>query len=417
MFLQLHRGETSAFVLRRLIRRVLLCLLCVGFVACGGDSSQSRSGGGGAPATANSREAVGPQSGDTTSAESVGPASGEATDTLAEGESTGEDAGQENEGPTPIEGDVEGFEEVDADEVEDDSEPKEQDDPSGGVGGGSNPPSDPDPTPQDSRRLVFTTEPGQASVTIVNEETGTQKTSETPATFEVPPGLYSWTAEKQGYASKTSQGAIDLETRQEATREIRLTEVSGEGAFLRRANEAYENRNYQEALSLYRQVPEPGPNQDPTKYLQAQTRLGQIYWKQQENYNAAIEAFQNVVDYDDTRYEAFLNLALVQYELENYAQTLDRLGRVNELTYRIPSEDQRRLRIGLRIKYRRALSLYQLAQEEDSQDRRARALRARQTFQSFLSTIPTDLESAFSQQIDDAEQKQDALRTLLQEIR
>jgi tetratricopeptide (TPR) repeat protein len=275
-------------------------------------------------------------------------------------------------------------------------------------------PDPPEPEPERSR-LEFSTDPGEATVVIENQETGTRRSKETPATFEVPPGLYSWSVKKEGYASKESRRAINLETQREYTQRIDLVSVSGGGAYLARADRAYQQNKYRQAISLYQQVPEPSAEQDPTDFLRAQGRLGRIHWKQEGNYEAAIQAYRNVIEYDEARYGAYLNLAQIHFETENYGEVLENLDRVSQLKYSIPAQNQKRLRISLRARYLRGRALFQQAKDERTRNRRSKALRANQEFQGFLSSVPPDLQSTFSRQIREAQQKKEQVRTLLRE--
>jgi len=377
---------------------LFLVLLAGGLAACGGGSDK--------PERTGSSSGGGVDGGPTAAAE-------QRTDVSSTPSDTG---GTQAKGPTPIDDtDSLNFEEVETSDSTSETEEESVDDEDSGqddVGTTSDSPLEPEP---EQSTLEFATDPAQATVTIENQETGTRKTKATPATFEVPPGLYSWTVKKEGYATKASRQAVDLETQREETQSVDLVSVSGDGSYLRRANQAYQQGNYQQAISLYQSVPEPSAEAAPTDYLRAQGRLGRIYWKQEENYEAAIQAYQNIIGKEDTRYEAFLNLAQIHLETGNYSEVLKRLDRVNELKYRIPTQDQKRLRISLQTRYLRGRALYQQAQDEETPNRRAKALRANQAFRGFLSSVPPDLESTFSRQVEDARQKQEEVRTLLRE--
>lgn len=411
-----------------LVKGLMLFLLSLGTVACGGDESsrsgQSVASAEGGEATADRSPTGLDRDAKPREAELREGEASDASDTSASDTSASDTVQQ----PTPIDvGDGVEFETVQSGEPSpsegspDESSPDEGESPgSENTGSGSSnaspsPPDDPpDPGPVQST-LEFTTDPEQATVTIENQETGTRRTKSTPATFEVPPGLYSWTVEKEGYASKESRQAINLRTQRQAADTVSLVSVSGEGSYLKRADGAYDQEKYQQAITFYRQVPEPSADQDPTDYLSAQTRLGRIHWQERGNYEAAIQAYQKVIEYDNTRYEAFLNLARIHFETERYEEVLNNLDRVSELKYRIPAQNQKRQRITLRSQYLRGRTLLQLAKNEQTRNRRAKALRANQAFQGFLSTIPPALESTFSQERQEAKQKRDEVRTLLNE--
>lgn len=396
--------QPSAPVFVSLVHGMAFLLLCFGIVACGNGSDRS------ADNTASST------SGDVQMPDEV--QAPDDVQTSVESDSAPTDTErEETEGPTPIESD----DDMEFEEVSPSSEEESVEGDGSDAGDESSPdPADPDssapPEPDPVRStLEVITDPGQATVTIRNQETGTTRTEETPATFEVPPGLYSWTVEKDGYAPKESRQAINLKTQREQTERIALASVSGGGAYLERGNRAYEEGDYQQAIRLYEQVANPGPNEKPDDYLRAQAQLGRIYWQQQENYESAIQAYQNIIDYDDTRYEAFLNLARINYETESYEEVLDHLDRVDELKYRIPAQNQKRQRISLRVRSLRGRTLFRQAQDERTRNRRAKALRANQEFQGFLDSVPAELESTFQQEISEIQRMEEEVRTLLRE--
>lgn len=392
-------GRLSSSALALLANGVLVLVLSLGGVACGGETDRPEPSGASGGGTGMSPTPTVPET------------TGTEGDTVGPGQA---DTASEEVGPTPLEG----SEDLDLEEAEtDEGSPEEgasedaETDPESSQG--TSPPA-PDPEPE-RNTLEVVTDPGEATVTIENQETGRRRTKETPATFEVPPGLYAWTVEKDGYASKNSRQAIDLTTQSEYEERVDLVSVSGEGAYRERAGDAYRQENYQRAIGLYEQVPEPSAEEDPSDYLRAQGRLGRIYWKQRENYAEAIQAYQNIIEYDDTRYEAFLNLARIHFESNSYGKALKNLDRVNELKYRIPAQDQKRQRTSLQVRYLRGRTLFQLAKNERTRNRRAKALRANQSFRGFLNSIPPELESTFSQEIKDAQQKKKEVRTLLRE--
>lgn len=396
--------QHSPSILSILANGLVVLLLCFVGVACGsgGDRSEQTGGAtGSGEGTSSLDRTVAPPSADTASA-----------DTVEEGA----------EGPTPIEvGGTTEFEEVDPDESSSEEEGAGDDGSDvGNTGGGTtSPPDEAPPDPPDPARstLQIETNPGEATVTIRNQETGTPRTKETPATFEVPPGLYSWTVEKEGYASKESRQPINLEIQREQTERINLTSVSGGGAYFERADSAYKQEDYQRAVDLYEQVAEPGPNEDPNEYLRAQAQLGRIYWQERGNYEAAIDAYESIIDYDDTRYEAHLNLARINFDTENYREVLDYLDRVDALKYNIPAQNQKRLKVSLEVRYLRGRALFQQAQDEQTRNRYSKAMQATQSFRSFLDSVPPELESTFARETEEIQQKREDVRTLLKEIR
>jgi tetratricopeptide (TPR) repeat protein len=272
------------------------------------------------------------------------------------------------------------------------------------------------PETETTHTLEFTTSPGNAVVTIRNMETGERYDGMTPSTFDVPPGMYEWTVEKDGYLRKQSGQSIDLQTQRQEEISVNLVAGSGQGNYVDLGGQAYNNGNVEDAIQYYTQVPPPGPQEDETPYVRAQMRLGEMYWKDRGNSESAIRAYENVIEQDPTRYEAFLNLALLSYDIENYEDAWTYLNEASDLKFQIPQET--RFERTLMIKYRKALVLYQQAQESTSQrQKRAKAQQALTSFQSFVSTVPADLESSFEQQIRDAEKKQEELRSLLRSIR
>jgi DNA-binding SARP family transcriptional activator len=274
--------------------------------------------------------------------------------------------------------------------------------------------SAPGPNPSEPQRhtLQLRTSPGQASVTIENVRTGQRYEGVTPTTFEVPPGLYMWTVEKDGYVRQESRQAIDLQTQQRAADTIRLTAVSSEGNRVERGDRAYRQGNVAEAIRFYEGVSPPGPAQDDTYYLRTRARLGELYWKERGDYQSAVEAYTEIVERDPTRYEAFLNLARVSFEREEYGEALNYLDRVSELKYQTPR--QRRFNVSLEVKYLRALALYEQANSAQTNARRAsKGQLALSALRGFIDTVPPDLESEFREELDDANAKLNEVRELL----
>lgn len=388
------------------VRSLFVLGVCIGLVACGGNDTDRRRGGADAPAGASSSRV---QTGGATSGQQGATASdtdeaeAQRDSALADlpdsaFEDVDENAAASDEGDNAsAEGDGVADEGADDEEVDD-----------------TRPPATPET--ETTHTLEFTTSPGNAVVTIRNMKTGERYDGMTPSTFDVPPGMYEWTVEKDGYLRKQSGQSIDLQTQQQEEISVNLVAGSGQGNYVDLGSQAYNNGNVEDAIQYYTQVPPPGPQEDETPYVRAQMRLGEMYWKDRGNSESAIRAYENVIEQDPTRYEAFLNLALLSYDIESYENAWTYLNEASDLKFQIPQEI--RFERTLMIKYRKALVLYQQAQESTSQrQKRAKAQQALTSFQSFVSTVPADLESSFEQQVRDAEKKQEELRSLLRSIR
>lgn len=66
------------------------------------------------------------------------------------------------------------------------------------------------PLSRKQRSLRISTAPDSATVVIRNTETGEEKKAQSPSTFRLTPGRYTWRVRKEGYATKEAQQPIDL---------------------------------------------------------------------------------------------------------------------------------------------------------------------------------------------------------------
>jgi len=261
--------------------------------------------------------------------------------------------------------------------------------------------------------LEVNTTPAPATATLRNLKTGETWMEETPHKFRLPPGQYEWTVQKEGFATQKSEGSIDLLTRSERTESIELTPTElPVTELVDRGDKSLENQEYQEAISYYEQVPVPGSGQDDTNYLQAQSRLARAY-VQLENWEKAINTYQNILDRSPTQYEARLNMARIFFEIESYEEAEKQLNRVNQLKQHIPKE--KRQEVSLRIEYRKALIPYQqFRSAQTSVQKRNFALKALSPLRSFMERVPSELESDFDDELEDARQKLEDVRSFLE---
>jgi tetratricopeptide (TPR) repeat protein len=265
----------------------------------------------------------------------------------------------------------------------------------------------------ETRSLEFLSEPGRVTVTLRNLETEERFQEVTPATFSVPPGRYQWNAEKDGFESTSANNPVDLRSRQQEVVRLELSPArTAAPAYVQNGNRAYENENYDEAIQYYRQVSPPEDGGKATWYVQTLGRLGEMYWKERQDYAQAIDAYESILDHDPTRYAAHLNLARIAYELDNYTQALRRLDQVDRLRYQIPVD--RRTEVSLHARHLRASVLYQQTANAESRRRTVQVgPRALQTLRSFIEAVPSDMEADFQDQLQDAQEKLEEVRTIL----
>jgi len=261
--------------------------------------------------------------------------------------------------------------------------------------------------------LDFNTTPASATATLRNLKTGETWTEETPHTFRLPPGQYEWTVQKDEFATQKSDGSIDLLTRSERSESIELTSTElPVDELIERGNKSFENQEYREAANYYEQVPPPSSGQDDTSYLQAQSRLARTY-VQLKNWERAINTYRTIVDRSPTQYEARLNLARVLSEIGNYEGAEEQLNRVNELKQHVPRE--KRQEVSLRVKYRKALISYQQFKDaQTSKRKRNLGLKALSPLRAFIERVPSELESDFEDELGDAREKLEEIRSFLE---
>ena len=281
-----------------------------------------------------------------------------------------------------------------------------------------------------TRTLEFTSAPTRVRVTVRNTETGQRYEEVTPVSFSVPPGQYTWTASKDGYATKEADRPLDLERMRRESMMIELSEASqaeASGAeastrenasdvpgarYVELGDQAYQEEDYERALRNYQQAASSSDVQGTGGFLRVQGRLGELYWKERENYERAVQAYETVLEQDPTRYQAHLNLARIAFDTENYEEVDSHLDRVDRLRYQIPAD--RRLPITLEVQYLRGAALHSQAVGTQSRNQKLRqGRRALQSLLSFVESVPPELEGRFQPRIQDANQKLEEIRTLL----
>ena len=261
--------------------------------------------------------------------------------------------------------------------------------------------------------LDFNTTPASATATLRNLKTGETWTEETPHTFRLPPGQYEWTVQKDGFATQKSDGSIDLLTRNERSESIELTSTElPVDELIERGDKSFESQEYREAANYYEQVPPPSSGQDDTSYLQAQSRLARTY-VQLENWEQAIDTYQTIIDRSPTQYNVRLNLARVYFEIESYEDAEEQLNRVNQLKQHIPEEKRRE--VTLQVEYQEALVPYQRFRNAQTPARKRNlALEALSPLRSFMERVPSELESDFEDELGDAREKLEEIRSFLE---
>lgn len=193
------------------------------------------------------------------------------------------------------------------------------------------------------------------------------------------------------------------------------TDGSDQRTPLERGDQAYEDGQYDRAIKFYEKVDPPDTDQQSDTYAHVLGRLGEIYWKEKENYEKAARAYERILDRDETRYQAHLNLAKMAFQRGDYNEMSTHLDDVDRLEYQIPVE--KRLRVSLQSKYRRSIAKYkQTMNAETTRQKSQLGLQALQSLSSFIESVPSKLRSEFQSDVEDAKEKRDEIRTLLQKV-
>jgi PKD repeat protein len=172
---------------------------------------------------------------------------------------------------------------------------------------------------------------------------------------------------------------------------------------IKQGEETAESGNYEAAIASYEKIPQPGPEDDPRDYVEAQHRLGVLYWQKLKEYRQAIQAFQNVLSIDARSYAAHYNLAAVYYETQQLARARSHCDQLLRLKHLIPVGESEQVEMDTR--YLKALCQYRLYQNETEKNRkRQTGLICLSELEDFVSRISSN-SSAFQDKKQDAEKK------------
>ncbi|GEM_PF-5322839 len=175
---------------------------------------------------------------------------------------------------------------------------------------------------------------------------------------------------------------------------------------MKKGDQAAEAGNYDAATAAYEKIPNPGMTGDQRavrEYIEAQRRSGVLYWKQSQDYQRAIRAFENIIGIEPRSYDALYNLAGVYYEIKDYVRCRNYCDRVLQLRQIIPAAESGD--IELQIRYLKAFCLYELYQKDtDAVRKQQLGIKCTSELRDFIGLVPAD-QSKFQEEKQNAEQK------------
>lgn len=176
------------------------------------------------------------------------------------------------------------------------------------------------PTQPATRIVIFTTNPPGATVrlTLLGPDPVDQPEFTTPTTLELPRGVYSWRITRAQYLPEES-GVRPLDVSDVgAPVSFDRTLRPEPGDMIRRGDLVYP-QDCPTAIALYERAERPA---DPTTtqaadYTRSRYRLGDCYDREEE-YEDALEAFQEALDFNPATVEARLRIGSIQCENADY---------------------------------------------------------------------------------------------------
>ena len=236
-------------------------------------------------------------------------------------------------------------------------------------------------------KLVITTTPPGAMVTLSGKEKGKYYRGATPFREYVLPDWYKMRIKKNNYQSVESDGLIDIKTREEVTIHKDLKVFEGVDNPLLMGEKAEKSKEWNTAISYYNQVPEDNRE----KYVSAQNRMGLIYLNYENDMEKSINAFKNAIKKKRNDYALHYNLAVAYYKTKNYKGALLSLDEVKKLKAMIPPDIFKEVESG--VKFLRAQCHYALfSNEKDPQAKRNLGYRTIQIFEDFINQASPEIE-------------------------
>ncbi len=244
-------------------------------------------------------------------------------------------------------------------------------------------------------RLTLTANVEGALIRVRNIQDPSEVYEETsPATFLLPPASYSASAEAEGFTTVTNEGPFVLVNAEELSGQIYLSPADQNQYQAGRA--AYEQDNIRQAVDLLSAVDPRSEN-----YESALLILGTIYWQEEafKNNNRAIELFEQVVELNQTRYEAYFNLASLYLEAREFETAGNYLNRVKTLIYQVPADQRASLIV--KLEFLEATMYYEIFDStRDTREGRNNGLRARRELIVFKQNCASyGLEDQFSEEL------------------
>lgn len=179
------------------------------------------------------------------------------------------------------------------------------------------PPPEPGPGLRSAR---FETRPAGARVRLRDMETGAVlDEGRTPATLQVPPGVYQWEVELDGYVEDRSyERPLDLENSSSATIRRTLLPLAWQ-AQVTRGDEAYNAQDCSSAIRLYTGLDRPAQLDGRVGTIWAGTRLnlGLCYDRERE-FDRAVAAFSEVLQVLPGQWSAKYHLGRLSCTIGEY---------------------------------------------------------------------------------------------------
>ena len=234
------------------------------------------------------------------------------------------------------------------------------------------------------RKLEVSGTPQNAEITLTAKD-GLAQTFGTNQPIMLKPDLYKYIIKKVGYRSMESEGYdINLLTNQTKNLDYQLL-----------SEEAQD-------FSLWSNVPPPGANESPRRYVDARDSMG-VFHLRNEDYALAIEAFKQAMEFDKTSYIRHYYLGWAFYKSKKFQEAINALDQLEVMKQRITPSVWAELRLDML--YMQGDCRYRLWEQENTEPvKRELAYTARTALQNFIDQI-SDQNKAFQAKKRDAVRK------------
>lgn len=278
------------------------------------------------------------------------------------------------------------------------------------------------PRPAAPRTVLVRSTPPGAHVRLRSSSGKTyEPTSATPVVFTVPPDVYSWEVDLRGFLPDQSgqRNRVDLLAKDADTLQLALTLDSGRDARLKSANDAFDNDNCPQAITIYQTIERPGElgGSVGRTWLDSRGRLAQCQGRLRQ-YDPAIATYQQILDAEPFQWKAKYELGRMYCEKKEFTKGADVLRELDGPYSNNVPQDRRQAVMALG-RYGRAicqLKDYQSqARPDDHAELRDPAIRL---FDEFIfaaenllkGDLPADIRTMLARNLDDATSKRAELK-------